>query len=216
MVQQMSPKRTKHACGVWIGVDCRFCAGCGEENPDYDKEIASLLRQGHRAGWKKPEPSQECEPPADADHSRLPNQLGDLMKDLRRRSDTDAPSSNAVAPPATVPVANTAELSKPLHDKEKEAPKEEFDLDSPEEVVEYLKLFWGESKAKDVEGTLQFAVQTMKARATKSEPLCQLVQKEVLQTKELMKKEGRLKFLKFWENKRSARFAQRPDFAKGK
>ena len=29
MVQQMSPKRTKHACGVWIGVDCEFCSGCG-------------------------------------------------------------------------------------------------------------------------------------------------------------------------------------------
>ena len=95
-------------------------------------------------------------------------------------------------------------------------PKTEFDLDSPDDVLAYLKLFFSEKSAAENEATLAFAVQSFKAKSTKTEPLSNIVQKEIVIPKILMKKEGRAKFLASWKSKRSQRFAPLPDFAKGK
>ena len=209
MVQDMSPKKTKHSCGTWIGVDCKFCCSCGESNPDYDEETASLLRKGHRAGWKKPEPLEEC---SDAPDSGLLLQLDDLMKELRKRSDSkQTPKAPTVAGSSST---DLAPVETPLEttDAEKQPEKHELDLDAPEDVVEYLKCYWSKDKVKNIEVTLRFAVEAMKARATKSEPLSHIVQKEIIKSKILMKKDGRSAWLASWADKRSLKFVPKPNF----
>ena len=220
MVQNMSPKRTKHACGVWVGVDCKYCPGCGKENPDFDFESAALLRQGHRSGWKKPAPLEDCELDEDKekDGSRLLNQLDDLMKELRKKNDNPVTPAATVAPAAAdpAPPASASSSAAPaLQDQPTE--KEEFDMECVDDVVDFLKCHWSEpAKAAAAESTLRFAVQSMKARSSRTEPLSEIVQKEVLKSKILMKPHGRAAFLASWADKRAVRFVKKPDFAKGK
>ena len=89
----MTPKRSKHACSQWVGSDHKFCGHCGALNPDYDQDLAELLKSGHRKGWRK-RPADEAElaegPELNEEDSGLMSQgqLDDLMKELRKRRKT--------------------------------------------------------------------------------------------------------------------------------
>lgn len=108
------------------------------------------------------------------------NQLDNLMNDLRRRSEAEpanaAPLVSAAAASSSL-APQPAQAVKDAGQKSEEPEKTECDLDSPEEVVQYMKLFWPMDKA-DIDETLRFAVSTMKSQATRNESV--LIHKEVI------------------------------------
>lgn len=90
LMRKISPKKSKCSCGQYVGSDFRYCPHCREENSEYDKDKADLLRSGHRKGWRAaPEPAISAEAEAageDASEPGLLGQLDDLMKHLRQRN----------------------------------------------------------------------------------------------------------------------------------
>ena len=221
----MSPKKTKHACGAWMGVNCRFCSACGESNPDFDADLAGLLQRGHRSGWKKPVESEAPELDAAAP-SGLLNQLDDLMRELRRRKEAPSTEGAAAAPPqgpdtapsaaaAAVPVAATpaAAPAAPVAalQEEEVLDEREYDLNNVDDCVSWMVACWKDSFADTVEPVCRFFIEShLRPMVCKGKPLSFWLVTKVIQAKLLQKRDTRKAFLDCWRADRAKRFCKGP------
>ena len=219
MVSKMLPERKKHSCGSWISLGDRFCAGCGEQNAEYDSAKAELLRTGHRKRWRKAENLNQPEEEEDAatdDVSRgLMNQLDDLLSELRKKkASSGTSSSSAPATSSQVPLAQQAAppAEPPTADSSKEVPAEpeELDLENVEQAITFISLHWSESNRPKVLPGIRFWVNEQKALASKKEPLSHIIQKKLVKSCLLSKRADRDKWLASVQANRKNRFVAKP------
>ena len=170
-----------------------------------------------------------------ATKANLSKFCGDVLGQMRKRkpcgaenveNSAEAPAEAAPATPAKKPRVEklaAAEVSAPIScapasskaacQPAPAAPQEEeeFDLDDHDQAVKYLALHWT-SPPPNLLPTLNFFVSTLKSRASKSQPLSQLLMKEIVKPKALYTRKNRQDFLSAWKSNRSLRYAAKPKF----
>lgn len=90
----------------------------------------------------------------------------------------------------------------------------EYDLDCPESASNFLLLHWSEKNQEDVKIFVEHYIEKAQKKVTKSDPLSAIIQREVVKSGVLLKRDGRDKWLAAQKHARSIRFVAKPAFAK--
>ena len=231
---------TCEACLKQTPTNLPLCGFCGNKNANYSP-VKEAIAAGAKAGGysRKQEPLCDVNSVIDqipaATKANLSKFCGDVLGQMRKRkpcgaenveNSAEAPAEAAPATPAKKPRVEklaAAEVSAPIScapasskaacQPAPAAPQEEeeFDLDDHDQAVKYLALHWT-SPPPNLLPTLNFFVSTLKSRASKSQPLSQLLMKEIVKPKALYTRKNRQDFLSAWKSNRSLRYAAKPKF----
>lgn len=219
----------KHGCKGMVQPYHRYCPTCRGENENYSSIADAVAKGGKSQGYKrKATPLQNMEEALSLSPAKkqaaegVAKVWGDLVQTSRMRltsksppEQTATPGTPALQTPASSNKDNVAPPNPATSAGADHADENiEYDLDCPESASNFLLLHWSEKNREDVKIFVERYIQKARSKITKSDPLSAIIQREVVKTGVLLKRDGRDKWLAAQKHARSIRFVAKPAFAK--
>lgn len=204
------------ACKTMVQSCHKYCPGCGKENANYSAIAESVSKGGRSQGFKrKAEPLldlAEAVAMSPDKQEKLGKAWGDLVSQTRLRQKTAPPpqpgteiaQSQAVAPSSSTAAPPSAEAAT------EDSPQQEYDLEVPQDVCQYIAEHWKESSRDAIMPVIQFFVSQLRQKVSKTSPLSHVVQKEIIKSRVLLTQKGREQWLSSWRSNRELRFVSAP------